>query len=79
MKRIHGWLGMIPLLLTPLQVWAAEPLSLNDCFNAALERSNDMANQQENLNRSFVNGDITNISDDDQTIATGHGVAFGAW
>jgi len=37
-----------------------------------------MANQQENLNRSFVNGDITNISDDDQTIATGHGVAFGA-
>jgi hypothetical protein len=37
-----------------------------------------MANQQENLNRSFVNGDITNISDDDTTVATGHGVAFGA-
>ena len=37
-----------------------------------------MANQQENLNRSFVDGDLTNVSHDSTTLATGHGVAFGA-
>lgn len=37
-----------------------------------------MADQQQNLNRSLVNGDITNVSDDDTTIATGGSTAFGA-
>jgi outer membrane protein len=47
MRRIYLYLCVILFLLTPACLRAAEPLSLNDCFKAALKRSEVLANQQE--------------------------------
>ncbi len=47
MRNNNLYRGIILLLLTPNCLWAGEPLSLNDCFKAALKRSEVLANQQE--------------------------------
>ncbi len=47
MRNIHLYLGVILFLLTPTCLWAGEPLSLEDCFKAALKRSEVLATQQE--------------------------------
>lgn len=47
MKNIYFYLGILLFLFIPSVLWAGERLSLNDCFKAALERSEVFANQQE--------------------------------
>src|SRR5260221_9419928 len=47
MKNIHLYLIASILLLIPTLLWAEEPLSLKDCFKAALKRSEVLATQQE--------------------------------
>ena len=46
MRDIHPCLPVL-LFLTSTCVWAGEPLSLNDCFKAALRRSETLATQHE--------------------------------
>jgi len=47
MKNINLYLSVIIFLLTPAFLWAGEPLTLKDCFKAALKRSEVLATQQE--------------------------------
>jgi len=47
MKSIYLYLSVILFVLTPAFLWAGEPLTLKDCFKAALKRSEVLANQQE--------------------------------
>ena len=46
-RNIHLYLGAILFLLIPTLLWAREPLSLKNCFKAALKRSEVLATQQE--------------------------------
>jgi len=41
------YLSVILFLLTPAYLWAGQPLTLKDCFKAALKRSEVMATQRE--------------------------------
>lgn len=47
MKNKHLYLTGILFLLNPTYLWAQEPLTLKDCFQAALKRSEVLATQQE--------------------------------
>ncbi len=47
MKNIHLHFAVIIFILIPTCLWAGEPLSLKDCFKAALKRSEVLATQQE--------------------------------
>jgi outer membrane protein len=47
MKNKHLYLSIILFLLNPIYLWAEEPLTLKDCFKAALKRSEVLATQQE--------------------------------
>jgi outer membrane protein len=47
MKKIYLYFGLIVFPLIPALLWAGEPLSLKDCFKAALKRSEVLAFQQE--------------------------------
>jgi outer membrane protein len=47
MRSIPSYLSVILFVLAPACLQAAEPLSLNDCFKAALKRSEVLATQQE--------------------------------
>jgi len=46
-KNIHLYLGVILFLSTSARLWAGESFSLDDCFKAALKRSEVLATQQE--------------------------------
>ena len=47
MRNIYLYLSVILFLLIPTRLWAGEPLTLKDCFKAALKRSEVLATQQE--------------------------------
>ncbi len=46
-KNIRLYLGAILFLFIPTCLWATEPLTLKDCFKAALKRSEVLATQHE--------------------------------
>ena len=47
MRNIRLYSGIFIFLFAPACLWAGEPLSLKDCFKAALKRSEVLATQQE--------------------------------
>src|ERR1035437_10045869 len=47
MKKIHLYLIVTFSLVNPTWAWADQPLSLKDCFKAALKRSEVLATQHE--------------------------------
>ena len=55
MKNKHLYLSIILFLLNPIYLWAEEPLTLKDCFKAALKRSEVLATQQELVSQAEEN------------------------